>query len=96
MEDVFNSANDPVFFLHHGGMDYIWALWQEHDLKRLNEFDYKTNGTAPKLLSDSEIWVGAFGSDVTAKQVSDPLNRDGNGVLCYKYEGLSFEKYKTR
>ena len=26
------SPNDPIFFLHHAGVDLIWALWQErHD-----------------------------------------------------------------
>lgn len=31
-----SSPNDPVFFLHHCGVDMIWALWQRrHDQKDL-------------------------------------------------------------
>jgi tyrosinase len=96
MQDLFNSANDPLFFMHHAGMDYVWALWQEHDLKRLDEFDVKRNSSyAIPLTLESTIWMGVFGADVTAEQVTDTRNRDGKGILCFKYEGLGFEKYMT-
>ena len=29
MESPSTSPNDPIFFLHHAGVDLIWALWQD-------------------------------------------------------------------
>ena len=32
MRAPHTSPNDPIFFLHHAGVDLIWALWQDrHD-----------------------------------------------------------------
>ena len=32
MSEAPTSPNDPIFFLHHCGVDMIWALWQDrHD-----------------------------------------------------------------
>lgn len=94
MNDLFNSINDPLFFMHHTGMDRIWALWQEQDPKRIMD----TGGTTgvldmSPLTLDSWVWVGAAGQDRRTVEVMDPLNRDGRGVLCYKYEGNSFDSY---
>ena len=38
MMDPFNSVNDPLFFMHHATLDYIWALWEEQDLTRLADY----------------------------------------------------------
>jgi tyrosinase len=32
MTDTFTSINDPLFFIHHAGLDRVWALWQEMDI----------------------------------------------------------------
>jgi tyrosinase len=31
MSDLFSSPNDPVFFVHHGRVDRVWAIWQGLD-----------------------------------------------------------------
>lgn len=30
--DVFNSPNDPLFWLHHGQIDRTWWIWQNQDV----------------------------------------------------------------
>lgn len=94
MGDFFNSVNDPLFFMHHGGIDRMWALWQEQDPQRAMDAGGSTGffDMAPLTL-DSWLWVGFAGTDRKAVEVMDPMNRDGRGVLCYKYEGNSFESY---
>jgi tyrosinase len=95
MRDTFTSINDPIFFVHHAGLDRIWALWQEMDERRL----YSVGPPADKirepvsLSMDSTLWLGAFGPDRKVSDVFDTLNRDGKGVLCYKYEGLPATSY---
>jgi len=92
MMDPFNSVNDPLFFMHHAAMDQLWALWQEQDLKRLYDFSTK-RAEKPPFTPDSPLQVGIFAPERKAKEVSDTQNRDGNGILCFKYEGLPIEKY---
>lgn len=93
--DPFNSVNDPLFWLHHSGLDRMWALWQEQDPAKRAMDVGGSNGffdLAPLKL-DTPVWVGAMGRDVRSAEVMDPLNRDGQGFLCYKYEGLSAQAY---
>jgi len=94
MVDVFNSANDPLFFMHHMGMDRLWSLWQDQDPKRITDVGKPTGffDLAPLKL-DSMLWMGFAAPDRHVSEVMDPLNRDGSGVLCYKYEGSSFKSY---
>jgi tyrosinase len=95
MMDVFNSVNDPIFWLHHSGIDRMWSLWQEQDpANRAMEVGGATGffDLAP-LKNETPVWVGGMAPDVPAIQVMDPQNRDGRGVLCYKYEGLTLKDY---
>jgi tyrosinase len=95
MRDTFTSINDPIFFVHHAGLDRIWALWQERDIsRRLHDPGPPDHLREPSPLTmDSMLWMGIFGPDRKASDVFDTLNRDGTGVLCYKYEGLPVETY---
>ncbi|ORY58915.1 uncharacterized protein BCR38DRAFT_400025 [Pseudomassariella vexata] len=29
--DVYNSPNDPIFWLHHGNIDRVWWIWQNQN-----------------------------------------------------------------
>jgi tyrosinase len=91
MGDPFTSTNDPLFFLHHAGLDRLWAIWQEQDLEpRLKDVSgggtglFSMPGSTLKL--DTPIWMGFSAPDRPVRDVMDTLNRDGKGFLCYKYD----------
>ncbi len=83
MLDPLNSANDPLFWLHHTSLDRFWALWQEQDLKRL------------EAATDAMMWVGPMSENRSVAEVFDTQNRNGKGYLCYKYEGLDAKYYTS-
>jgi tyrosinase len=94
MSDLFNSVNDPLFWVHHSGIDRVWSLWQEKDPKRVMDAGTPTGWfDMTPLKLESWVWVGFAGQDRKVVEVMDPLNRDGRGVLCYKYEGEGFDSY---
>ena len=88
--DPFNSPNDHLFFLHHTNLDQLWALWQEQDPKWLS--DYRAV-SGEEFTADTKLLMGLFAPVKLVKDVMDTLNRDGNGTLCFKYEGLPIEQY---
>jgi tyrosinase len=95
MGDPLNSINDPLFFMHHGAMDYLWAIWQGNDEKRLHDLDVSKSGTKNVESAAAVMSVGVFGPDRKASELADTQNRDGTGILCYKYEGLGAERYMS-
>lgn len=38
MYDTSTSANDPIFFLHHCFIDYIWEQWRQQRQVGLNRY----------------------------------------------------------
>ncbi|KAK7037335.1 hypothetical protein VNI00_011326 [Paramarasmius palmivorus] len=75
------SPNDPLFYLHHGNVDRIWAKWQAANPARLTDFSgwkYQ-NKTVPVSLDD-ELPVANLSDD-------RPIVKDymDIGVLCYEY-----------
>ena len=94
MIDPLNSVNDPLFFMHHGAIDYLWSIWQEQDpTKRLYDLDASKDRSLGASAWQTRMDMGAFGPTRTVKDVADPQNRDGSGILCFKYEGMPIEKY---
>lgn len=86
MSDEFNSINDPLFFLHHANLDYLWALWQSQSPSRLKEFS-----APPGTVLD----MGLYAPQRMASEVLDTENRDGKGILCFRYEGLKMDEYEV-
>jgi tyrosinase len=92
--DIFSSPNDPIFWLHHTQLDYMWSLWQKADKSRLADIGgartidgFGPSGDKVELTTlDTPLWMGFMNDDVPVKAVMDTLNRDGEGVLCYEYE----------
>jgi tyrosinase len=93
--DDLPSTNDPLFWMHHAGMDRLWALWQEQEPSRLNSVS-GSNGLIEVIRPftlDTMVWMGFAAPDRPVRQLLDTQNRDGKGFLCYKYEGLDIEYY---
>ncbi|TFK96434.1 hypothetical protein BDV98DRAFT_536582 [Pterulicium gracile] len=96
MADPSWSPNDPLFFLHHGMLDRIWALWQDRHPSNKNAFSggstwavqslqqfqtYGPSGMPPNLGTTAAIPNIGFGDSVT---VADVLDTEG-GYVCYVY-----------
>ncbi|KAH7014061.1 hypothetical protein B0J12DRAFT_635931 [Macrophomina phaseolina] len=92
--DVLSSPNDPLFWLHHSLLDYMWTLWQQRDKARLTDIGgartlegYGPSGDKVENTTlATPLWMGFLNEDVPVKKVLDTMNRDGEGILCYKYE----------
>lgn len=39
MSNVYSSPGDPLFWLHHGGLDMMWNEWQRKGTKSLNLYE---------------------------------------------------------
>ncbi|KAJ5155321.1 hypothetical protein N7492_008124 [Penicillium capsulatum] len=86
MQDLFSSAQDPVFFLHHAMVDRVWAMWQAKDEARRR---YALNGTtvlmnppwAEQVTLDTELEFGILGRP---RRVHEIMNPTTNGY-CYRY-----------
>ena len=75
MGDPFNSVNDPLFFMHHGGMDYMWSIWQEADPKHLYDLDASFGRTLGEKAGDTMLDMGIFAPSRAVREVADPLDR---------------------
>ncbi|SPJ83611.1 uncharacterized protein FTOL_10127 [Fusarium torulosum] len=92
--DIYSSPNDPLFWLHHTQLDYMWSLWQKADRSRLADIGgaRTINGFGPSgddvelTTLDTPLWMGFMNDDIPVKAVMDTINGDGEGVLCYEYE----------
>ncbi|KAF2397255.1 Di-copper centre-containing protein [Trichodelitschia bisporula] len=88
MQNVWSSINDPLFFMHHAMIDYVWWYWQHLAPQNLWAIGGPVwpNGTGLTTL-DSPVYMTPFvAPDVPIRSVMDVLNEDGSGVLCYTYE----------
>ncbi|CAN8097757.1 unnamed protein product [Discula destructiva] len=89
--DVYNTPNDPLFWLHHGGIDRSWWMWQNQDVFGRA---FQINGTRtmfnepasdPGTMDDilNMYYITPNGSEPSAMrtQVSTLA-----GSYCYVYE----------
>ncbi|KAL2801047.1 tyrosinase central domain protein [Aspergillus keveii] len=89
MADVFASPQDPVFMLHHGMVDRMWALWQgkgSTDEGRL----FALNGTAvinnppgePLVTTETLIEFGILDQPRKIGELMDLQSAE----YCYRYD----------
>ncbi|KAG6362936.1 hypothetical protein INS49_008031 [Diaporthe citri] len=92
--DLFTSPGDPAFWVHHGQMDRLWALWQTRDPStRYTQLDNGTyghitwaNSPASRLAElDDIIDVGYAGPSI---KIRDAMSTT-SGPFCYFYEESS-------
>ncbi|PBK80796.1 Di-copper centre-containing protein [Armillaria gallica] len=88
MVNVATSPNDPLFWMHHGFVDYLWWKWQGDNETRINDLNnlgyesqkepatgyVETNGATVLYMFD--IIPNATVADVLDTQ---------DGLLCYTY-----------
>lgn len=91
MADLYSSPNDPLFYLHHAQLDRLWTNWQAADASgaRLTQMEGPTvpfTGTGNTTL-DTMVWMGYAAVSLPIRRVMDTLNKDGEGPLCYVYDG---------
>ncbi|KAL4887691.1 tyrosinase central domain protein [Aspergillus karnatakaensis] len=90
MADVFASPQDPVFMLHHGNIDRLWAVWQRSGAWESEGRVWALNGTAVlgnpagEPLVDLETVVG-FGVLDEERRLGDLMDVEGV-EYCYRYE----------
>ena len=63
------SSNDPIFFLHHGFIDKLWADWQQKGPEYLN---------LPRYAQSDKTMLGG----ATPKQVYNLVNQPGCVKVC--------------
>lgn len=85
--DFFASPSDPAFFLHHGMVDRVWAIWQAADLaNRKNALSgtstiFNGNSTPEVTLDTVQNW-GALGRAKKTGEIVWTMEGD----FCYTYE----------
>jgi tyrosinase len=85
-DDLAVSPGDPMFFMHHAGIDQVWWRWQNLDLK---ERQYaiaftKTilnNPPSENLTLDDVIQLGILAPPVKIRELMSPTDR----VMCYRH-----------
>mmetsp|Transcript_12928 Transcript_12928/g.24411 ORF Transcript_12928/g.24411 Transcript_12928/m.24411 type:complete len:593 (-) Transcript_12928:208-1986(-) len=91
MAVISQSTADPVFFLHHGNVDYLWLIWQAHQ-HRLGR-DGSNCRTCRYDMSfwrtPRRDWMGRFNEEQQCYEVGPPYKPS----LCIAYSG---ELHKDR
>jgi tyrosinase len=87
MMDFNSSPSDPLFFLHHGMVDYMWTIWQNLDITRRQ---YIINGTSTMGNSppSAEMTLNdmiPFGFVAPDQKFGDLMDTFA-GPFCYRYE----------
>jgi len=80
------SPGDPVFFLHHAGIDRTWWTWQNMDPEKrtyeigltrtMFNFPPSKNGTVEDMMD-----LGVNGKEIRIREAMSSVN----GPFCYVY-----------
>uniref|UniRef100_A0A8H7Y1Y0 Tyrosinase copper-binding domain-containing protein n=1 Tax=Psilocybe cubensis TaxID=181762 RepID=A0A8H7Y1Y0_PSICU len=84
MASFYTSSNDPVFFLHHAGLDRLWWKWQTQDLpNRLYQMGGRVNIAPPygQVTLDYQLPFDIISSSVKIRSTMDPRLEP----YCYTY-----------
>ncbi|EIN05385.1 Di-copper centre-containing protein [Punctularia strigosozonata HHB-11173 SS5] len=90
------TANEPMFWMHHGMVDKIWSEWQHHkasnfwlyaggsveEIDTPAHYDKYPTGGPPFLSLDSMLPADGLFPEVPIRTVMDTTG----GYLCYVYE----------
>jgi tyrosinase len=86
MSDLFSSPNDPVFFVHHGQVDRVWAIWQgldpvnrQYALAQTNTY-FNMPPSANTTLNDT-VQLGFAGGEI--KEIRQLTSTGRGGILLH-------------
>lgn len=85
--DLYSSPNDPVFFLHHAMLDYVWWIWQalHPDHARTIARTITIGNKPPSRDATVEDLIQMKYLDIEAVQIKDVLSSLNGSPLCYIY-----------
>lgn len=85
--DLYSSPNDPVFFLHHAMLDYVWWIWQalHPDQARTVAGTITIGNRPPSRNATVEDVVQMNYLDLEAAKIRDLLGSLDGSPLCYVY-----------
>jgi tyrosinase len=85
--DLYSSPNDPVFFLHHAMLDYVWWIWQalHPDQARTIAGTITIGNRPPSRNATVEDVVQMNYLDLEAAKIKDLLSSLDGNPLCYIY-----------
>jgi tyrosinase len=84
--DLYSSPNDPVFFLHHAMVDYVYWIWQALHPKQAKDIagtiTISNRPPSRDALKSDPLNMGVNAPLIT---LGDALNTLGGAPFCYIY-----------
>ncbi|KAK0441735.1 uncharacterized protein EV420DRAFT_1649977 [Desarmillaria tabescens] len=88
MADVTTSPNDPIFWMHHGYIDYVWWKWQGDNETRINDLNnigYESEKEPATGYVETTGATVLYMFDILPNAtVADVLSTE-DGFLCYTF-----------
>lgn len=95
MTSTYSSPGDPLFYLHHGGIDWQWHRWQRADWPARNTsiggpdtryaYPYNYFGDVPyqNITLETPLYFGGIADAIVA---GDVMDTEVDFLGCYTYE----------
>jgi len=89
-DDFLSSNAEPLFYLHHAFVDFLWLKWQNMDPTggRFSEISGPLIPftTSPEVNLSKPIDLGVCGPSIPLEKVMNPQKGNNDGIACYEYE----------
>lgn len=89
-DDFMSSNAEPLFYLHHTFLDFLWSKWQSMDPTGARYWEIGGPQipftVTPEVTLDFPIDLGACGASIPIRQVMDIRPGNKGGIGCYVYE----------
>ncbi|ROV97790.1 hypothetical protein VPNG_08645 [Cytospora leucostoma] len=94
MSNIYSSPGDPLFYAHHGGIDWMWYNWQQADwparkfdiggpnVSWAGEYAYFGDKAYENITLDTPLYYDKMADTITVRDVMDTQS----GPFCYVYE----------
>jgi hypothetical protein len=101
MSDLFTSTNDPVFWIHHGGIDNFWWRWQGRNKTRLKDIrrsvvtSHKEGEPIPvDMPRDTQFWLTRLNTNLAMVEEFAPVVPIKAIMDTLNEDGIGFLCYK--